>query len=353
MLELNRDTLKFSFPSVHKEANLIISFQRTLRIPDDDRTYPLPPGFGNFPLRHIDDYEDNLPDRWINRGGVMMPIYQREALWIYFSPQHEFNRASAYPFAVKVYTGKINAVTGREFQNGLHSKKQDYLVVPGQPWLDGYCIEEGTIRQFVAMPLGKGYSAEEQITGEAEWGGIQIVVYPMDGDEYERRFPRIRRTRGQYESWGAPASAPVLSKLACMDMGIAPGGKMKQDVYKDPFGIECFDQSARARCYVHLLNSQDWKAVTGENPPPTPINEKVYTTAGYPWFDYYDEDLSSIKGSAVLNGLKSVGKLLKSKESRQIDDDEDDELEEHRRIIKLGPKDRRKVREGDFWDDSI
>ena len=31
-------------------------FQRTLRIPDDGRDYPLPPGLGRFPLRHIDDY---------------------------------------------------------------------------------------------------------------------------------------------------------------------------------------------------------------------------------------------------------------------------------------------------------
>ena len=45
---------------------------------------------------------------------------------------------------------------------------QNYVVVPGQPWLDGYCVEKGIIRQFVAMPLGQGYSVEEQLTGEPE-----------------------------------------------------------------------------------------------------------------------------------------------------------------------------------------
>jgi hypothetical protein len=39
------------------------------------------------------------------------------------------------------------------------------------------------------MPLGSGYSAEEQITGEAEHGGIQIVVYPMKQEVFEKRFP--------------------------------------------------------------------------------------------------------------------------------------------------------------------
>ena len=44
------------------------------------------------------------------------------------------------------------------------------------PRLDGYCVEKGIIRQFVAMPLGEGYSVEEQLTGEPTWGGVQILV---------------------------------------------------------------------------------------------------------------------------------------------------------------------------------
>jgi hypothetical protein len=36
------------------------------------------------------------------------------------------------------------------------------------------------------MPLGSGYSAEEQITGEAEHGGIQIVVYPMKRKVFDK-----------------------------------------------------------------------------------------------------------------------------------------------------------------------
>ncbi len=55
-------------------------------------------------------------------------------------------------------------------RDGLNHDTQDYVVVPGQPWLDGYCVDKGHIRQFVAMPLGSGYSAEEQLTGAAEHG---------------------------------------------------------------------------------------------------------------------------------------------------------------------------------------
>ena len=36
--------LTFRFPEVHEDAGCSIVFQRTLRIPDDEKEYPLPPG---------------------------------------------------------------------------------------------------------------------------------------------------------------------------------------------------------------------------------------------------------------------------------------------------------------------
>jgi hypothetical protein len=53
-----------SFPEVHPQAKLTIEFQRTLRIPDDDKTYPLPPGLGAFPLKHVDDHAEDVPATW-------------------------------------------------------------------------------------------------------------------------------------------------------------------------------------------------------------------------------------------------------------------------------------------------
>ena len=159
-------------------TTLQIEFQRTLRIPDDGKIYPLPAGFGRFPLRHVDDYKDTVPAPWIERGGVLMPMYQSEALWINFSTD--------YPFAVKVAAGKINAVTGELWRTDLQADPQNYLVLPEQPWLDGFAVRKGVIRQFVAMPLGAGYSAEEQITGKADTGGIQLQVFPLRAEAYFR-----------------------------------------------------------------------------------------------------------------------------------------------------------------------
>ncbi len=41
MIELKHNRLTFSFPEVHRQATLTIEFQRTLRIPDDDKTCSL------------------------------------------------------------------------------------------------------------------------------------------------------------------------------------------------------------------------------------------------------------------------------------------------------------------------
>ncbi|MFC1662401.1 hypothetical protein ACFL3S_13275 [Gemmatimonadota bacterium] len=84
MIELRDDALRFSFPEVHPKARLRVEFQRTLRIPDDGRNYPLPPGLGRFPLRHVDDHADRVPNRWMRHGGVLLPMFQSEALWIQF-----------------------------------------------------------------------------------------------------------------------------------------------------------------------------------------------------------------------------------------------------------------------------
>ena len=61
MITLEQDRLVFRFPDVHADAVCAIDFQRTLRIPDNGKTYPLPPGFGRFPLRHLDDHAPRLP----------------------------------------------------------------------------------------------------------------------------------------------------------------------------------------------------------------------------------------------------------------------------------------------------
>ena len=80
MIALQNDLSHFAFPEVHDEARCAIAFKRTLRIPDDGKDYPLPPGLDRFPLRHLDDVAERLPAQWRRRGGVTLPMHQAEAM---------------------------------------------------------------------------------------------------------------------------------------------------------------------------------------------------------------------------------------------------------------------------------
>jgi hypothetical protein len=320
MIELRNNSLVFSFPEVHPSAKLTIEFQRTLRIPDDDKDYPLPPGLGKFPIQHVDDFASHVAPSWLEHGGVMLPMYQSEALWLYFDTNYDDERKARYPFAVKIATGKVNAVSGKTWGNGLHRRpQQDYVVIPAQPWLDGYCVEKGVIRQFVAMPLGSGYTAEEQITGKAEHGGLQIMVYPMKRAAYEKHHPKVEK-RERDVAYGMSREVCCCMSRELEEMGLAPGGRMKQEICEDVYSFADWDRSHTSRCFVHIANSMVWRQITGENPPTTPPTSEEYTRAGLPWFLWYDDKTTPVAGSSTLAGMKSVATLGKEKKDVPLPD---------------------------------
>jgi hypothetical protein len=342
MVELIGDTLQFSFPEVHPDARLSITFQRTLRIPDNDKTYPLPPGLGRFPMRHVDDFPKTTPREWVEHGGVMLPMYQSEAMWIHFDSDEIPARGVGYPFAVKIAAGKINAVTGEPWQNGLSRTPQDYAVAPLQPWIDGFAVSKGVVRQFVAMPLGSGYSAEEQITGAAEHGGLQILVHPMKRDAFEAHFPRAMRSGITGADTGAYEMDTVCFSRA---MGLAPGGRMKQEIYRDRFGLEAWDSGGRGRCFVHLVNSLMWEAVTDSKPPYPPVTAEQYRSHKLPWFDYYADGQVALDGGAALKRLKSIIELARVKGDVPLSANSDVPAEP---VIVLGKRSAGEVRDGRF-----
>jgi hypothetical protein len=328
MVTLENDTLVFRFPEVHADAVLRISFQRTLRIPDDGKEYPLPAGLGQFPLVHIEDHHAKVPEHWLQRGGVMMPMYQSEAMWINFSGQ--------YPMAVKIAAGKINAVTGGGWQNGLQVDPQDYVTTPKQPWLDGFSTGHDQVRQFVASPLGDGQSVEEQLTDEAEFGGLQIIAYPLKSEIYEREQEAERKRMAQLERDGI--ELPMFFRRSAEPMGLGLGGKIKQTIYEDSRGIDAWDQTT-SRCFIHIINSQQWQEVTDEPVPNPPVTRKQYKQAGIPWFAYYDDNAQGLAGSTVFDKLKTFAQFQQpgSKANKSI---------KVPKIIKIRASNR--VSEGEF-----
>lgn len=268
---------------------LHVSFQRTLRVPDDDQTYPLPPGLGALPLRSLSDLRERLPAFWKERRGVVVPLYQREALWL------AFQGAAWKPNAVKVGVGGINAISGEGWDATLRADPQDYLVVPDQPWLDGINTGRGLVRQFVGTATGHGDTVEEQLTGAATTGGIQFLIFEPKPGRFPDEPPGDAGT-----DRGRRLAEPVEA------LGIGAGGSIGQKIYPDRYGIDTWDVSNPTEVHVHIVNTEHYRALTGEEPPPTPITAESYVEFGLPWFEIYDEDRGDVTPGDRLARVESV-----------------------------------------------
>lgn len=121
---------------------------------------------------------------------------------------------------------------------------------------------------------------------------------------------------------------------------------MRQEIYDDPHKFADWDFSHKSRCFVHLANSLVWRAITGEQPPTTPFTAKEYTSAGLPWFDYYDDSLAAVGGAKKLADLKSVAGM--GKEKGDVPLPENESVTPEKVIILRKGLGRDQVREGRF-----
>lgn len=296
---------------VHIGDRFSVSFQRTLRIPDDGQRYPLPPGLGLFPVQRASDFAGQGPEAWRGGSDLFIPMYQREALWL------GFDAAPWKPNAVKVGVGRINAITGTAWSLELTAAPQDYIVCPDQPWLDGIKVGPATVRQFVATPLGRGLTIEGQLTGVETFGGIQLVVYEPRAGRFPDSPPPLEVSRRAF------AAAPK-------GMGLAAGGALTQKIYPDRYGGDTWDPDQAGAVTVHIVNTEQYRAITGLTPPSTPISAHLYAEHHLPWFALYDEQAADVPAGERLASVKSLDELTgESHDSIQIDE---------RDIRKLGPR---------------
>lgn len=312
-------TVRIDGDTLRLPGGVAVRFVRTLRLPETG-THALPPGLGEFPVRRVADFPDTVPEEWRARGGVMLPVYLREAMWLSFGGTRE-------PAALQVGVGKVCAVSGKPWSDRLSRNPQNYVVLPRQPWLDGINSGKGTVRQFVAVPLGLGATVEGQVTGEEVWGGVQLQSFALNERELAKwreaetsRTKRLRRTILEAGGYGMPAMpmaaqaapAPGASTRAprAAAMGLGVGGSMRQEVYADDRPLKSWSEEPAGRVFVHLVTPPEWRRITGEAPPPSPVDRAAYTRAGLPWFDYYDQDAEDLAPTDTLEAVKPVGDWL-------------------------------------------
>jgi len=290
--------------SVRFGERFTLRFERTIRVPDDGRTYPLPPGLGRFAVHRVDEYRDRVPAPWRDRGGLFIAMHQAEALWL------SFDAAPWKPSAVTVGVGRINALSGTAWPGTLEADPQNYLVCPPQLWLDGINAGHGFVRQFVAMPLGQGATVEGQLTGVETHGGLQVRVY----DPRPGRFP----DEPPPEWRGARRPPPSMASASGGRMGFVPGGQIDQKVLADPHGIDTWDPEHFGSLVVHVLNSAQYTAVTGRPAPPSPVSARIYAEHGLPWFRRYEE-AADVPPADALAQLVSLSALLEHEGPDTVD----------------------------------
>ena len=90
-------------------------------------------------------------------------------------------------------------------------------------------------------------------------------------------------------------------------MGLGAGGVMKQKVYPDPYGVDIWDQDNYGTVVVHIVNSRQFRELTGFDPPPTPISADSYSEQRFPWFALYDEFRGQLAAPENFCDIRTIG----------------------------------------------
>ncbi|KAH6876730.1 hypothetical protein B0T10DRAFT_414146, partial [Thelonectria olida] len=191
---------------------LSIGLWRTVRLPEDGKVYDLPAGLGKFPLVEASPFKEKLAAYGINDADLVIPMYDREAMYLELRLNNFDFSSPQRPFAIRPYIGGINAITGESIETdvgvaaatrnaaqtrlgfpetnevlgGRPRENQDYIItdisihdIAVHPqWLDGIAVAPGRVKQFVCVPFGSGKSIEAQKRGKEIFGGIQLEIIP-------------------------------------------------------------------------------------------------------------------------------------------------------------------------------
>ncbi len=292
-------------------GDLRIIFHRTVRVPEkkNNKGNSLPANMGNFPVFRVLDFKDTVPEHWKkHEGAFLICMHKHEAMWIGF-------RNPEQPIALIVGAGMINALTGEKLSGVLtRTPEQNYLVAGHQPWLDGFKTSEGgNVYQFVGAILGEGETVEEQLTGEAKFGGFQFAAF-------RPKVELVRASRpGEYIkslssfSFGATRGAGVTRGMSeVREMGLGAGGAITQKIYPDPYTedhsvAKIWNTLPFMKTYIYIVDPKSFEQITGLKAPASPITYQTYQKMGLPWYGLFDTEMDDLPGSGKFEDIKKVG----------------------------------------------
>jgi hypothetical protein len=280
-----------------------VSFHRTLRVPDNGDNYPLPPSFGRMMPYACAAHRNQVPRDWLLPDSFFIPLHQREALWLGFDGQ------AWHPSALVIGAEGVNVITGEPWDVPLSASAQNYVVVPDQPWLDGIRTATGLVRQFIAVPLGEGFTLSEQMQTTSTHHGIQLRVHEAKPGRFAEESPQ---NHGRLDD-----IMPQRTAVPGRGLGIGAGGAIVQRIYPDPYGIASWEIEPAACAHIQIVNSAEFATITGELPPPSPISAADYTANGLPWFELWDEERGDLGSHPALERIRSIGTIDASRSRKR------------------------------------
>ena len=86
-------------------------------------------------------------------------------------------------------------------------------------------------------------------------------------------------------------------------MGVGKGGKIRQKVYPDPYGLEKWRSEPSFVVAVYLVNAEQFSQITGMPMPPLPTSAADYHSH---WYGLHDDNKADVQGTDKFTELKSV-----------------------------------------------
>lgn len=280
MIEFQDHGMIFRFPHLADNAVAAVVFWRLLRSQDVGAPRekllpwapgPVPLGVGPMRIEPVDRHADMLPEPMLRRGGVLLPMWQSEALSIRFACY-----AGSMPFAVTLEAGGVNLVSGAPARAGLHRDPQDYCAFPTLRGIDWVRTGPDTVRQPVPSPIDADLSAEDQLDRSAASGGIRISVTPP--------------TREAFVAWEKNPRHELLYDDELANIGAKGRSFSVCEMEADGRPLDDYDWARTLSTWVTMLDAVAWFHVAKRLPRRLPPMELTYEYR-QPWFDHYGTDL--------------------------------------------------------------
>jgi hypothetical protein len=206
---------------------LLLTFHRTTRLENDDTTYNLPCSNGVLEIYSTKDYK--CPPTW-DKDAYFVAVHPEEAIWVGFQ--------TLEPVALVVGLGNKNVLTDKNLN--LELEKDNYITIPPQLWLDGWKAENGKVNQFIA-------------TGE-----------PLSISIFESKTPNMMQIYLEKPKviCGDSPTEELDGEVTCCWGMSEVGGKVKQKIHNDPFGIDSWKKTPKKTIKIYLINGERFYEIT-------------------------------------------------------------------------------------------